>query len=178
MITVTFESYCKLNEFIGVVAETYEPIIGTKQKLVHKTEYYFDDTADAYDVLSVIKKLCETQKFNIGEHLKFVDFKKTDDGFTYKTESVSFAYKTSVVGWDNWRKKVSFEYVVKHVVYDELGNSTVTTYKYHDMANHIKKVHELCSDYEWELDETVVGFPITYCTQGGVTASFDYHGLE
>ena len=176
MITVTFESYCKLNEFIGIVAETYEPIIGTKQKLVHKTEYYFDDTADAHDILSVVKKLCETQKFNIGENLKFVDFKKSNDGFTYTTESDSFAYKTSVTGWDNWRKEVFFEYTVKHVVYDESGNSTVTTYKYHDMANHIKKVHELCPDYEWELDETVVGFPITYCTQGGVTASFDYHG--
>ena len=177
MITVKFEAYFLTQVCTGVIKETFEPIITEKPQLVYKSEHYFDNSADPEDIFSVFKDACIHQKYNNDERLMFVDFKECKDGFVYETASDSFKYKTTVSGWTNWEEKVKKVYTIKQIIHKE-DSTTNVLYHFTDKEKHVYKTIELCPDYHWEFDETVVGFPITYCTQGGVVVTVDYHGIR
>ena len=178
MITVRFEAYRNKKVFTGIDKLTEEPVILNKLELEYKTEQYLDDNTDPEIVLDNFRETCIKQRYKDGEGLFFDTFKETDEGFVYGTHSQNFRYKTTLLGWTNKKEKIAKVYSVEHTKYDDENKiRTQTVYTFTDEDKVKTKVNELCPDYEWEPDDTYVGFPIMYCTQFGVMVNFDYHGI-
>ena len=176
MITIRFEAYRNKKVFTGIDKFTEEPVILNKLELEYKTEQYLEDNTDPEIVLDKFKATCIEQRYK--ENIFFDTFKETNDGFIYGTHSENFRYQTTLLGWTNKKDKVGKVYRVEKTNYDNENQiKTHTVYSFTDEDKVKKKVNELCPDYEWELDDMSVGFPVTYCTQLGVMVNFDYYGI-
>lgn len=178
MITIRFEAYRNKKVFTGVDKITEEPVILNKLELIYRTEEYFEDNADPEIILDAFKETCLKQRYEPGESLFFDCFQDTYNGFVYQTHSANFVNKISILGWDDKNERTEKRYCVEQVTYDNENNLKTHTVFSHMSEEKAKAVADsLCPDYEWELDDLYIGFPITYCTQKGVTVTFDYYGV-
>lgn len=184
MITVRFEAYRNKKVFTGIDETTLEPTLLNKLELEYKTEEYFEDDTDPELLLNAFKETCVKQRFeqmlfDCDRIMHFDGLTETEDGFVYETHSENYSYCTRLIGWKDWTSNVNRTYQVKEVIFNDTDSTTTTIERnFKDDESRMKVlVGHLCPDFEWELDETNIGFPITYCTQKGVTVSYDYHGL-
>ena len=177
MINIRTEVYQLENCFIGVDPNSCEPIVASRPERVFMSEFYFNTAkTSTSEIVKTFKSKCNIDFFEPGEVVKFRGIEITDDGVIYEAYSANYIFKVILSGgWSDTKDRIKLKYHVKRV--EKLPNmdaTMITIYNFKNEKDFKDKVAALCSDYDWEYDETVVGFPITYCTQNGITAYYDY----